>query len=205
MNFEIRELKRKDERAAMQFAITGMHFNWYVDSKVILKLYGRYFWYLERTRATQVIAAYCGDRLAGVLLAEMKGDQRQRRSLWQSFYLKCFDLLQRLFSEKGAGLYEKTTRELLDGYLVENSPDGEIVFLAANPEFKGKGVVSYLLTEFERREPGKTVFLHTDDACTYQFYDHRGFDCVGEKQIVMEIMGKQVPLKCLLYSKRIGP
>ena len=33
-----------------------MHFEWYLDNKVLLNLYGRYFWYQEMERATQVTA-----------------------------------------------------------------------------------------------------------------------------------------------------
>ena len=41
---EIREIRRQDYKKAQQFAIQGMHFDWYMDSKVILDLYARYFW-----------------------------------------------------------------------------------------------------------------------------------------------------------------
>lgn len=58
MQLELRELRKQDYKKAIRFAITGMHFDWYMDSRVLLNLYGRYFWYLELTRATQVIAAY---------------------------------------------------------------------------------------------------------------------------------------------------
>lgn len=76
MNLEIRELRKITERP-LHFAITGMHFDWYMDSEVLLKLYGKYFWYLELNRATQVIAAYAEDELAGVLLADMKGEEKR--------------------------------------------------------------------------------------------------------------------------------
>ena len=66
---------------------------------------------------------------------------------------------------------------------------------------KIKGIGSRLLSELETLEKGKQIFLHTDDACTYQFYEHRGFDRVGEEDIVLEFGNKKVPLKCLLYSK----
>ena len=32
MEIEITELKRKDYKKAIQFAIKGMHFDWYLDS-----------------------------------------------------------------------------------------------------------------------------------------------------------------------------
>lgn len=38
-----------------------------------------------------------------------------------------------------------------------------------------------LLRELEEREKGKKVFLYTDSACTYQFYEHRGFELAQEK------------------------
>lgn len=68
MALEIRNLRKEDYKKAINFAITGMHFNWYMESRFLLNLYGRYFWYLEMTRATQVIAAYADDELAGCCL-----------------------------------------------------------------------------------------------------------------------------------------
>ena len=58
-------LKKKDYKKAIQYAVVGMHFNWYMNNPSLLKLYGRYFLYMELNRATQVIAAYEGDDLAG--------------------------------------------------------------------------------------------------------------------------------------------
>ena len=49
----------------------------------------------------------------------------------------------------------------------------------------------------------KKIYLYTDDACTYQFYEHRGFDRAGEKDIILHIGKKRVNLKCFLYSKII--
>ena len=44
-----------------------------------------------------------------------------------------------------------------------------------------------LLNELARRENGKELYLFTDDQCTYQFYEHRGFEKIGEKDIVLEL------------------
>lgn len=43
MKLEIRELDKRDHKKAVQFAVKGMHFDWYMDSKLLLNLYGRYF------------------------------------------------------------------------------------------------------------------------------------------------------------------
>lgn len=203
MEIKLGELRKRDSKKAIQFAIKGMHFNWYLDNRILLNLYGRYFWYLELLRATQVIAAYAGDEFAGVLLSEVKGEEKKYHSFWKLLYVKVFNILQYLAAGSAVGPYEKTNRELFAQYCETNTPDGEIVFLAADPDMNGKGIGSLLLKEFERRERGKKIYLYTDNACTWQFYEHRGFERAGEKTIMLEIDNKKIELQCLLYSKVI--
>ena len=203
MTLQIKELQKADDHKAIQWAVTGMHFDWYLDSPLLLNLYGRYFWYLSLTRSTQIIAAYVDDTFAGVLLAEIKGEAKMRPSFWQSLYVKLFDVLQKTFAQGSVGVYEQTNEALFKQYCQNNLPDGEIIFLAANPELKIKGIGSLLLQELERREKGKTLYLYTDNACTYQFYEHRGFERAGEKNIILDLGPKKVPLLCLLYSKTL--
>lgn len=44
LELQIKELRKKDYNKVIQYAIKGMHFNMYLDNKVLLNLYGRYFW-----------------------------------------------------------------------------------------------------------------------------------------------------------------
>lgn len=204
MGIEIRELRKRDYGRAIQFAITGMHFNLYLDNKLLLNLYGRYFWYSELNSASQVIAAYDGEKLAGVLLADMQGEEKKYKTTGQTAFVKIFEFLQNTFYRGGVGIYDEANRELLAAYLKENNPDGQVVFLAADPDGKVKGIGSRLLEELERRIHGKEIYLYTDDACTYQFYEHRGFQKSGEKEVLLDLTSKKVPLICFLYSKRIS-
>ena len=180
-----------------------MHFDWYLDSDFLLQAYGRYFWYLEMNRATHILAAYADGEFVGVLLAEIYGEEKKHRVWMERLYVKFVDVIQRLFFKDGAGLYEDTVKKQLTHYLQSNKPDGEIIFLAADPEAKIKGVGSALLHTLEERIPGKVLYLHTDDACTYQFYEHRGFQRVEEQDIVLEMPKGNVPLKCYIYSKEV--
>ena len=204
MELQISELRKEDYKHAIQFAIKGMHLDWYIDNTFILNLYGRYFWYLEMERATQVFAVYAGETLAGVLLAEVKGECKKYHSVWRSLYVKFFDAMQHLVAGKGVDSYDAANKAMFGKYCESNTPDGEIIFLAANPDVKIKGIGTILLEELEKRERGKKLYLYTDNACTYQFYEHRGFERVGEKDVVLELGKKTVDLKCLLYSKTIG-
>lgn len=198
---ELREFQNKDTRKAIRFAIRGMHLDLYVKNRFLLHMYGRYFWYLETNRATHLLAAYEGDTLAGVLLAEIYGEPRIHCSKWRAAYVRFVDFIQTAFFKDSAGLYDNINKEMLAAYKQTHAPDGEIIFLAANPDIKIRGIGTVLLNELARREQGKEVYLYTDTACTYQFYEHRGFDKVGEKEAVLDFGEKKVPMTCLLYSK----
>ena len=203
MSIEIKDIRKKDYKKAIQFAIKGMHFDWYLDSKFLLNAYGRYFWYLEINRATQIFAAYVDNEFVGVLLAEMYAEKRKQNSFFQKVYVRFVDVIQKTFFKDGAGLYEETTKSQLKKYLENHKPDGEIIFLAADPDCKVKGIGTALLNALEEREQGKTIYLHTDDACTYQFYEHRSFIREEETDILLEMPKGKVPLKCFIYSKTI--
>lgn len=203
MSLEIRNLDKSDCKKAIRFAIKGMHFDWYLNSPFLLEAYGRYFWYLEMNRATEILAAYSDGIFAGVLLAEIYGEEKKHHSWYEKLYVRFVDIIQRTFFNHGAGLYEETVKEQLSHYLANNKPNGEIIFLAADPDAKIKGIGSALLGELEKKLPGKILYLHTDDACTYQFYERRGFTRVEEQDIVLEMPKGRVPLKCFIYSKHI--
>lgn len=201
---EIREIRRQDYKKAQQFAIKGMHLEWYVDSSIILKMYAKYFWDMELNRATKAYRAYADDEFVGVLLADMKGEPKKYHSCWRSAYVRFFDRLQCLVAGEGVDAYDGANQEMYGAFCEGHTPDGEIVFLAADPDSKVKGVGTALLSALEADEQGKFVYLYTDNACNYQFYEHRGFTRSGERQVTLNLEKKSVPLTCLFYTKKIG-
>ena len=100
--------------------------------------------------------------------------------------------------------YDAANKEILDNYNGKENLDGEICFLASDPDHKVDGVGTMLLEELEKREKGKTVYLFTDSLCTYQFYEHRGFVREGQKDIFLDMVGDDdINLSCFLYVKKI--
>lgn len=194
-------LRWRDIHRAIRFAIIGMHFDWYFNNRFLLWLYGYYFWFLEYSRATRVIAAYANGRLVGVLLAEVYGEAPLSKNRWMYSYVRAFEWLAAHFFKGGPDLYERTTIELLHCYRQYTRPDGEIIFLAADQNARVRGIGTVLLRDLETAMPGKTFFLQTDNACTYQFYEHRGFERAEEKTIVLTMPKGSIPLDCFLYSK----
>lgn len=200
---EIREIRKQDYKKAQQFSVKGMHFDWYMDSKWILNLYAKYFWSMELNRATKIYGAYINGKFIGVLLADIKGEQKKCYSRWRAIYVAFFDWLQNLMAGKGVGTYDSANQKMYQDFCRTHTPDGEIIFLVADPDSKVKGIGTALLTAFEADEPGKLVYLYTDNACTYQFYEHRGFTRSEEQQIILDLERKKVPLTCFLYTKKL--
>ena len=202
MDIEIRELKRADHKKLIDYAIKGMHFALYFEeNSPLIKMYGKYFWYDELLKATQIITAYDDEHVVGVLLARITGEKKKYRSFFKSLYVKFFLFLEKIIEGAGEDSYNQANKEMLSSYTQNNSVDGEITFLACDVECQGKGIGSLLLRELQNREKGKNIYLYTDDQCTYQFYEHKGFNMVGERDIVVDTKVRQVPLKCFLYQK----
>lgn len=200
---EIKEIRKQDYKKAQQFAIDGMHLNWYIDKGVLLNLYSKYFWHMELNRATRAYGAYVDHEFVGVLLADMKGEKKRYHRPLRSLFVKIFGALQHIVAGNGVDTYDNANKEMYRSFCETNTPDGEIVFLAADPHCQIKGIGTALLSALEAKESGKQIYLYTDSACTYQFYEHRGFVRSEERDVIIELQGRRVPLTCLLYSKTI--
>ncbi|MCD8317311.1 MAG: GNAT family N-acetyltransferase, partial [Eggerthellaceae bacterium] len=145
MEIEIRDLDKKDYGKAIEFASKGMHFDWYTDSKMLLKIYGQYCWNLHLCHSTQVLGAYSGDRFLGMLLADMEGEPKRYGSFLRRAYVKVIDSLQNIIAGKGIDTYSAANREMFAEYTENFRPEGEIVFFASDPDSGIKGVGSALL------------------------------------------------------------
>lgn len=201
MKPEISVLKKSDYRTAMGFAEKGMHFNWYLDSRVGLSLYSYYFWCKGLTEATDLYGAYLDGKLAGVLMSDM-GSKRIYSSPVRRFYVKFFEFCQHVFFG-GFDSYGEANAEMLTDFKKNASPDGEIYLLAVAPELQNAGVGTVLLDELSRRYSGKLVYLFTDSGCNYGYYPHKDFETSGEKDIILKVHGKDMDLKCFLFSKKL--
>ncbi|TLG72514.1 GNAT family N-acetyltransferase [Culicoidibacter larvae] len=203
MDIVIRELAKSDYNQARLYAIDGMNLDRYAEKDYELYFYSKYFIYLELLRATQILGAYMDGKLVGVLLAEMRNENKKVKSLWYRIYIWFIKFTMNIFYKSSANIYEQVNNEMLSRYKSGNNPDGELIFFAVNPEIMGKGIGTLLLNELEKREKGKSIYLYTDSGCTYQFYDYKGFKREDEQNIIMNNHGKVINLTCFLYSKKL--
>ncbi|MGV3175779.1 GNAT family N-acetyltransferase [Aerococcus suis] len=63
--------------------------------------------------------------------------------------------LAELFFANSSDVYEQTNQQLLQAYQADHHPNGEIIFLAAKPNSRIKGIGTFLLDELTRREKAK--------------------------------------------------
>lgn len=202
MDITIKQLARKDFRNIIQFAIEGMNFGTYFKSKFAVHLFGRYFFYKELEASTQVLAAYMGDQVVGVIMVAMKDEPKLPSSRWRNFYVKSYRKAMQILAKNEGSIYEETNEEMYKAFLQRENPDGEICFLAADPTIQGKGIGSKLLEAIETSSKGKLLYLYTDDDCTYEFYDYKAFERSEQRIITFGSGEDESPLTCFLYSKR---
>jgi hypothetical protein len=117
-----------------------MHFHRYVDNKIALRLYGRYFLYLELERASQVLAAYMGGQLVGILMADMKNEPKQYSSFWRKLYVKIFKAIMTVAVKGGPDIYDEANKAMFQKYVNRAIPDGEICFLQSIQPFMEKAL-----------------------------------------------------------------
>ncbi len=109
MDVDILPLNKKDFKIARSFAIEGMHLSWYTSNKLELYLYTFYFWSLEISRATRALGAYMGNRCVGVLLVDIKDEEKLYPFIWYRIYIKLAEFVLNRFFEP---LMAKATRFL---------------------------------------------------------------------------------------------
>ena len=187
----------------VRFAIEGMHFDHYIKSARLQRAYAGHFWLSAKMTATQEIALYAEDTLAGVLLARMEGEPAVGITAAERVFVKAADVVLHVFSRHLEGTYQRTNERLLSRFLQRHKADGEITFLAANPALKRQGVGRRLLGELAVRQGGKRVYVFSDEQCDFGFYDHTGFIKEEEEAVPLVCSTGRVVLPCFLYSKML--
>ncbi len=191
----------KDFSAAARFAREGMHLDNYAGGGIAGWLFATDAMCEAIARSTHFYAAYDGAQFAGFLLADSWGAPKPyEKSRYGRFHRLIKGLLELSDRRDAENAYAAANDEMLAA--LDPAPEVEITYFSADPSLIGKGVGSKLLAAFERDFAGKRTFLFTDDGCTYQFYEHRGFTCAGERTIP-GAYAEGGSLRCMTYVKQL--
>lgn len=203
MALSIQPLQKEDFETARKFAIEGMHLQLFASNFLELYFYSKYFVFDEFSRATHAYGAYWNGELAGVLLANMKGQAKVFDFPVASRFVKVVMwLIQHLYGEL-SDQYDHANAVMMKRYRRDHRPAGELSFFAVDPDILGQGIGTKLLKRLAHDESGKLVYLYTDSGCSYPFYFHRGFQKKGQQEISIQHGDAEQPLTCYLLDKRL--
>ena len=79
------------------------------------------------------------------------------------------------------GEYTQIAQELEDRCV--HNIDAELELFVIDPEYRGQGIGKHMfrsMVKYYKMSGIKDFFLHTDTACTYQFYERIGMKRIGE-------------------------
>lgn len=203
MEIKFNQVTPQELDQLVQFSIIGMHFAVFFDNDDLTQLYGQYFVWSELQSATSILVARDNGQFLGAMFIRETGKQPQFKKLAQHLASDQFAKLLNADREDYLQQYDQANAALLKQYLSNYQPAAEILLLATNPTIQRRGLGSQLLTELSSLLPGQEVYLYTDDQCSYQFYDHRGFSLDGKKLISYEAGTATNHLNCFLYRKRL--
>jgi len=200
---EVTELLRKDRRSVIPWEIEGMRFDRYFKSKSAIRLYGRYFWCETCNSSTRIYGAYLNGICVGVMAVAFAHEPCRYSTWFSRNFVRFFQWIAKNKYPEDVRKYDQTNEEMFQETFGEHPPDGTIILLAADPHSKVRGIGTALLNELIRTDSGKTICLNTDGDCTYQFYEHRGFDRVNSRSIMFKYEGMEIPLDCYLYVRKL--
>lgn len=188
----IRALKKEDYPQVEQIISDTWHYQMLSpdpkDAAHMARLYLR----SGLVRHTFARVAVKNGRILGILLGRhhLSAPRFRIRAKLSMLYSACL-LLSSKQGRKIARLFSGF--DAADKQLLENTHtdfDGELVLFALAGPARGHGIGKALLAEFlayMKKEQAKQFFLFTDTTCTYEFYEHNGFQRIGALQ-------KQLPI-----------
>lgn len=84
--------------------------------------------------------------------------------------------------------------------------DGVLTLFAVNEECRGLGVGKELLSrlfDYLQKQNVGRIYLYTDTTCSYEFYEHKGFERLEEKQLTVTREEKPFRMNVFLYGYSI--
>lgn len=158
-------------------------------------------------RATHAAVVERNGRIIGVILGSVPAKVTRMQILrhrWQQASLA----LPMLANRAGRnGLREQLAILHADRALIQttgNDYQAEIVLFLVSPEAKGQGVGGRLFAHMLDRFHAlgiRQYFLFTDTTCDYGFYEHKGLQRAGVRNLALA-HGEQ--LQCFLYQGRVN-
>lgn len=154
--------------------------------------------------------AMLDEKVVGVILGSIHDELPTCRHLLEDATTHAITMLGAPEAER-QGVYEYLTKQkevyeqLSSGLFGEY--DGSLDFLVLTSEAQGLGVGKKLWLELKAHFEGKgvnSIYLYSDADCNTGFYEHQGFSCRKEKEVVYDFDGEISKVMNYLYDIKLG-
>ncbi len=201
---KIKNFNKKDLSKLAEFSLIGMNFDRYSSSKVQNRIYAEYVVRDEYSKATIALGAYDDDdNFCGAVFAGFNNEVLIDQGCLNRSYSKVVESIMNIGFDADSGVYDQVNGFMLKELKSKMDFDGELMLFAVDPDTKGQGTGTKLLDALSKRYTGKKIYVFTDTNCSYQFYEHRGFDRCAEAEVHEPGQSADQKMKYFIYNKTL--
>lgn len=205
--FSYRPIRKGDYAQMKDIICKAFSLDAYLTNEKLLEAVKTQYLYSCLSEATYTCIAEKNGQTVGVIMGNAKSDYSVIRhmpylikDLWYGIKIALYG---RKYRKQAAGYKDLHTiyREFSDKH--QGEFDGILTLFAVNQNCRGFGVGKTLLEHligYLEKQRVKHIYLYTDTTCTYEFYEHRGFERLESKELQMERGGKPFQMEVFLYG-----
>lgn len=202
-----RPIRKGDYPQVKDMICNAFSLDAYVTNEKLLEAVKNQYLYSCLSEATYTCVAEKEGQAAGVIMGNAKTDYSAIRhlpylikNLW---YGAKIALYGRKYRKQAAGYRDIHTiyQEFSDKH--KGAFDGVLTLFAVNQDCRGFGMGKNLMERlmgYWEKQGVKHIYLYTDTTCTYEFYEHRGFERLESKELQVERGGKPFQMEVFLYG-----
>lgn len=159
------------------------------------------------SEATYTCVAEQHGRVIGVIMGNANSDYQITSHLWylgKTFWYSFRILTRNKKHKSGVRDYQKL-HKIYRAFLQKHKGefDGVLTLFAVNEKYRGYGIgkklldglLTYLNSKYVTR-----IYLYTDTTCSYEFYEHKGFERLEEKSLTITREGKAFQMDVFFYG-----
>lgn len=210
MSIIYRQIKESDGEDIKKLINESFGLSGYISNKSVLDSWLNV--YLQSCLAEQTFACIAqeDDRVIGVIMGKANSDYKAAAHAkhiflmgWHTLNMQAKAAFHKISTKSNTEMHE------IYSQLSKACPqtfDGVLTLFAVSEQSRGKGVGKGLLMrllDYQRKNKVKNIYLYTDSACNYGFYESQGFKKLGEKYLTVEREGVPTRLDVYLYGYNI--
>ena len=202
----IRDLSERDFEDIENIIADTWHYNDFCTKNNAEKLSGIFLYSCLDKRSFAQVAELDG-KAVGIIMGRHNDSYKKSFKYKLKSVSQIISLVSTKSGRKAAKIFlgvNGTDNELLKE--TKSKYDGEVVFFAVDKDCRGYGVGKSLFntfTNYMKQKKANNFFLFTDTSCNYKFYEHQNLVMSGQKNVKVEVNGKQEDMQFFIYEGNI--